>query len=201
MRALACDPALNIDHQFGPSVCRNSALLLPCGKCGPRLLLSRKPRLDIPLDPGQEPPRGAHIVSPRRGYTHHGIYVGRDRVVQYGGLTCGLRTGPVQEVFLTQFSRGYPIWVRFEESPWFDSDEVVRRARSRLGEDHYNPLTNNCEHFCEWCVRGQQLSYQVDEWLLRPRRALRLTIRLVAKLLHGPNSTARSSVADEAAPN
>lgn len=43
-----------------------------------------------------------------------------------------------------------------------DGPEVVRRARSRLGEDRYHVLKNNCEHFCEWCVRGQNRSYQVD---------------------------------------
>jgi hypothetical protein len=37
------------------------------------------------LDPAHEPPIGAHIVTPRRGYTHHGIYAGEGRVVQYGG--------------------------------------------------------------------------------------------------------------------
>jgi hypothetical protein len=40
---------------------------------------------------------GAHLVSPRRGYTHHGIYVGGGRVVQYGGLVQGLRRGSVEE--------------------------------------------------------------------------------------------------------
>jgi len=46
-------------------------------------------------------PIGAHVVTPRRGYTHHGIYVGRGRVVQYGGLSRGLRSGPVKEVSLS----------------------------------------------------------------------------------------------------
>ena len=135
------------------------------------------------LDTGQEQPLGTHIVTPRRGYTHHGIYVGRGKVVQYAGLTRGLRPGPVEEVVLTQFAQGYPIWVRLEESPWFDGDEVVHRARSRVGEDRYDLLTNNCEHFCEWCVCGEHRSYQVGEWVSRTLRALQLTIALVAKLL------------------
>src|SRR3984893_5920811 len=99
------------------------------------------------LDSGQEPPAGTHIVTPRRGYTHHGIYVGHGKVVQYAGLTRGLRRRPVEEVALTQFTQGCPIWVRPEESRRFDSDEVVRRARSRVGEDRYHVFTNNCEHF------------------------------------------------------
>ena len=39
---------------------------------------------------------------------------------------------------------------------------MIQRARLRLGEDRYHPLKNNCEHFCEWCVRGEPRSYQVD---------------------------------------
>jgi hypothetical protein len=33
---------------------------------------------DHVLDPGSEPPIGAHKVTPRRDYAHHGIYVGRE---------------------------------------------------------------------------------------------------------------------------
>jgi hypothetical protein len=54
--------------------------------------------------------------------------VGFGRVVQYGGLARGLQKGPVQEVPLTQLTRGYPLWVRSEESPCFDGEEIVRRA-------------------------------------------------------------------------
>src|ERR1700675_138779 len=86
------------------------------------------------LDLELEPPLGAHMVTPRRGYTHHGIYVGRGRVVQYGGVSLGLRRGPVEEVALSQFARGHRIWLRLEEPRRFDRDEVVHRARARLGE-------------------------------------------------------------------
>lgn len=136
------------------------------------------------LETGQEPTLGTHIVTPRRGYTHHGIYVGCGKVVQYARLTRGLRRGPVEEVVLTQFAQGCPIWVRLEESPRFDGDEVVHRPRSRIGEDYYHLLTNNCGHFCEWCVRGEHRSYQVDEWVSRALRALQLTIAWVAKVLN-----------------
>jgi hypothetical protein len=129
----------------------------------------------------QEPPMGAHVVTLRRGFTHHGIYVGRGAVVQYGGLARGLRKAPVEEVLLTEFADGYPVWVRSEGSRRFDGDAVVSRARSRLGEDRYSVLKNNCEHFCEWCIRGEPHSYQVNEWLSRPWRALKLTIGLLLR--------------------
>jgi hypothetical protein len=138
---------------------------------------------DYALDAQREPPTGAHVVTPRRGYTHHGIYVGRGRVVQYGGLSRGLRRGPVEEVSLSQFSQGRTIWIRLQESSVLDRDEVVRRARLRLGENRYHVLTNNCEHFCEWCVRGEHRSYQVDELIARYRRAWRRLIELLSRAL------------------
>jgi hypothetical protein len=147
------------------------------------------PPEDQVLAPECEPPLGAHMVTPRRGYTHHGIYVGQGRVVQYGGLSLGLRRGPVEEVPLSRFALGRPICLRLEESFWFDRDEVVRRARLRLGENRYNLLTNNCEHFCEWCLRGEHRSYQVDYLVARCSRAWRrLVDAVVGGLLPRRNS-------------
>lgn len=137
---------------------------------------------DRALEPEREPPLGAHMVTPRRGYTHHAIYVGGGRVVQYGGLSLGLRRGPVEEVPLSQFSQGRQVWVRVVGSRWFEQHEVVRRARLRLGEDRYSVLTNNCEHFCEWCVRGQHRSYQVDERIAGGRGALLKLIELLVRM-------------------
>ena len=98
-----------------------------------------------------EPPLGAHLVSPRGLYTHHGIYAGGGRVVHYSGLSSGLRRGPVAEVSLESFARGRAVLIR-ESRRAFDADEVIRRARSRLGEDCYRLLSNNCQHFCAWAL-------------------------------------------------
>jgi hypothetical protein len=157
---------------------------------GSRRDLSRR---DHSLDPAREPPLGAHLVTPRRGYTHHGIYVGRGRVVQYGGLSHGLRRAPVEEVALLQFARGRPIWFRLEEPRQFDRDEVVHRARARLGEDRYNVLTNNCEHFCEWCVRGEPRSHQVDGLFAGCCRARRGLVALLVRSLFPWRTSARLS--------
>ncbi len=51
----------------------------------------------------------------------------------------------------------------------FDSDEVIRRARTRLGEKRYRLLTNNCEHFVEWCLHGVHRSFEVETALNFPR--------------------------------
>ena len=61
----------------------------------------------------------------------------------------------MEEVSVAQFAQGHPVWHRSGNPVGFDGEEVIRRARSRLGEDRYRVLTNNCEHFCEWCVRGR----------------------------------------------
>jgi hypothetical protein len=114
-------------------------------------------------------PPGAHLVTPRRGYLHHGIYVG----VHYAGLTGALRRGPVEEVTLASFARGQGFRVKPSLHARYDAGEVVRRALSRLGENQYHVLRNNCEHFCEWCFSGQSRSAQVDAWLPGPRSAVR----------------------------
>jgi Lecithin retinol acyltransferase len=138
---------------------------------------------DHVLDGGREPPIGAHVVTPRYGFTHHGIYVGRGRVVQYGGLSRGFRLGPVEEVSVMQFAQGRPMSIRAGEFGGRDRPEVVCRARSRLGEDRYHLLTNNCEHLCEWCVRGQHRSYQVDELADRYRRIWQRFLEPLAQML------------------
>jgi hypothetical protein len=126
---------------------------------------------------------GSHIVTRRHGYTHHGIYAGAGKVVHYAGLSRGLRRGPVEENSLLSFAAGQPVSVVSGMPPTFEGREVARRARSRIGEDNYRLLTNNCEHFCEWCLRGQPRSYQIDAWLALPSRALHVTRRLIAEVL------------------
>jgi hypothetical protein len=103
-----------------------------------------------------EPPVGAHIVTPRLGYLHHGIYIGDGLVVHYGGWARGLRRAPVEEVTLDAFANGREIWVRSAAPSPFDSRAVIERARSRLGENRYRLLTNNCRHFCEWCLGAER---------------------------------------------
>lgn len=120
---------------------------------------------------------GAHVVTPRRGYLHHGIYVGDGKVVHYAGLAHGLRRRPVEEVSFEHFTRGRPAWLMTRSATPFDEREVIQRARSRLGEDCYRLLTNNCEHFCEWCLHDEHRSYQVEVWLARAKRALQLAFR------------------------
>jgi hypothetical protein len=129
----------------------------------------REPQhLDKLLVRGEEPQPGSHLISPRRGYTHHGIYIGDDKVVHYAGLARGQFRGRVEEDSLPQFACGRSVWTRSSDLPGFVPQEVIRRARSRVGENRYRILRNNCEHFCEWCLRGESRSYQVERFLSPP---------------------------------
>jgi Lecithin retinol acyltransferase len=110
-----------------------------------------------PLGCGEEPPLGSHLVTPRLLYAHHGIYVGNGRVIHYAGLAHGLRCAPVEETSIERFAQGRGIQVR-RDSRCFARCEVVERARSRLGENRYSVLTNNCEHFCAWALRDERRS-------------------------------------------
>jgi hypothetical protein len=107
---------------------------------------------------------GTHLVTGRFGYTHHGLYAGGGKVVHYAGLSRSLRRGPVQEVPLAAFAHGHPVWIRQSPGARFAGMEAIRRAYSRLGEDRYRLMSNNCEHFCTWCLYGESRSDQIDVW-------------------------------------
>lgn len=128
-------------------------------------------------------PLGAHLVTSRRSYVHHGIYVGNGKVVHYAGFSSGIHRGPVAEVSLAEFADGRAIRVKPSAGGAFPPDQIAARARSRLGEDRYRLTTNNCEHFCEWCVHGESRSEQVDTVFSSPRRALAFVVALCGELI------------------
>ena len=125
---------------------------------------------DVAID--CEPALGAHLVTQRSGYEHHGIYVGNGRVVHYAGFAGSAHRGPVEEIELARFAAGHPLSIRTATSARYVGDEAVRRARSRLGENRYRLLTNNCEHFCNWSLDGVSHSAQVERPLVLPFRVL-----------------------------
>ena len=117
-------------------------------------------------------PLGAHLTTPRRGYTHHGIYVGDGRVIHYAGFSRLFRRGPIEEVSLEQFTRGRDLAVKGWVAPKFSGTAIVVRARSRLGENRHRLWSNNCEHFSEWCISGTSRSPQVAAWKARINNGL-----------------------------
>jgi hypothetical protein len=134
----------------------------------------------------EEPwPIGAHLVSPRRGYVHHGIYAGGGRVIHYSGFSCGWRSGPVEEVTLKGFSGGHTIAVQDHAGACFSGTACVERARMRIGEDRFSLWTNNCEHFCSWCLYDASRSAQTEA-ILAP---LRIVWYVLGRLRKGPRAS------------
>jgi hypothetical protein len=142
-----------------------------------------------------EPPLGAHLVTPRRGFSHHGIYVGDSKVVHYAGLCSSLRVCAVEELSIVDFAAGHAIWVKQERCPEYVGQDAIRRARSRLGENRYRLLTNNCEHFCSWCLFGESHSEQVRQCIAHPYMAICTAMILVKRFLES-----RSKVRNKFAP-
>jgi Lecithin retinol acyltransferase len=103
---------------------------------------------------------GTQLIVCRLEYYRRGIYVGNGRVVHHTGRI-RYPHGLIEEVSLADFVAGRP--VRLGDTPCQSSAcGVVRRARCRLGEQRYDLLQNNCEHFCTWCQTGRPRSPQVD---------------------------------------
>ncbi|MDO5351781.1 MAG: lecithin retinol acyltransferase family protein [Succinatimonas sp.] len=97
---------------------------------------------------------GDHLKSPRFGYTHHAIYIGDGYVVE------NTREG-TNLVSLEEFSKGHIIEVVVHKDRAFDRQESCKRALQCVGEDKYNLINYNCEHFVNWCINGKYQSTQV----------------------------------------
>lgn len=111
-----------------------------------------------------EPQIGAHLETPRHTCTHHGIYVGDGKVIHYAGFSRSWRAGPVEEVDVIEFAFGHPLRVVAQPHARYSAQQIVQRARSRLGEHAFHLLRNNCEHFCNWCISGHHRSEQVERF-------------------------------------
>ena len=115
-------------------------------------------------------------------YEHHGIYVGDDMVVHYNGLAHGIvlekscfeeilrnvvpldkrNIAKVEMTSLEEFASGDVLQVKKHADAPFSGQEVALRAKERIGEQKYNLIINNCEHFCNEYVFGEHVSEQVQ---------------------------------------
>jgi hypothetical protein len=125
----------------------------------------------------------------RPGYEHYGIYIGNGRVIHYAGdgsdflgsiciheadFSEFIKDGG--EYFYLHFQEKLPIKIYQSEKLYsgdklpfantkeyriFSPEETVKRARERVGEEEYNLIFRNCEHFALWCKTGVEESTQV----------------------------------------
>ena len=95
-------------------------------------------------------------------FRHHGIDLGDGSVAHY------LEGREILRSPLDDFSQGQPISV-IDHSDASPTGVTLRRAMSRIGEQNYNLLFNNCEHFATWCKTGRHRSSQIESALERAR--------------------------------
>ncbi len=103
-----------------------------------------------------------HLQVPRQHglFNHHGIDLGDGTVAHY------LEGREILRSPREEFSRGLGITVvDYPTGGCSPAGVTMRRAMGRLGEQNYNLLFNNCEHFAHWCKTGRHRSNQVEDWL------------------------------------
>lgn len=104
---------------------------------------------------------GDHLVTPRTGYTHHGLYIGNQEVIHYEGKFDS-DSGRIAKVTLAEFCEGASCRVRDYPLRVYGRKESIERACQRLGECDYNVVFNNCEQFVAWCIMGIGYSEQIN---------------------------------------
>ena len=124
----------------------------------------------------QKPPvMGDHIrVKRMHGlYTHHGIYVSDNEVIHFTGTDDDSIMDSSKNMVISSdlnfFLKGGELEVKEYTDEEFQDlyapDQIVAYARSCLGDDGYNLIFNNCEHFANVCTLGRFRSHQVERLL------------------------------------
>ncbi|AII42009.1 NC domain protein [Synechococcus sp. KORDI-100] len=105
-----------------------------------------------------------HLQVPRQHglFHHHGIDLGDGTVAHY------LEGREILRSSIDDFRQEQPITV-IEHDAASAKGVTLRRAMSRIGEQNYNLLFNNCEHFATWCKTGRHRSGQIESALERAR--------------------------------
>lgn len=113
---------------------------------------------------------------------HYGIFVSEDEVIQFGPpptaeVMSDRQNFCVMASDIDAFSGGVIVEAASpetkEERKRFSPRKAVKLARGSMGEQGYDIIHNNCEHFVYWCVYGVKRSTQAEEarrrWHERPQ--------------------------------
>ena len=119
-----------------------------------------------------KPYYGCQIRVDRGLYHHHGIYASDDEVYQFAspqGAEISPETAVVHRTTLANFLKGGELEVRTytdeEKLKLRKPDEIIEYAKAHIGEKGYNLITNNCEHFSNYCAFNEKRSNQVEDVL------------------------------------
>ena len=121
--------------------------------------------------------KGDHIKWKRPvGYDHHALVEsvdpvsGKVRVIEYGSDNSGSGFG--KGTVRKQEVSGVKGMYKYKYDICDDADEVVQKAKERIGERKYNPFTSNCEHFATMCKTGKKKCSQLSPFIARAFIAL-----------------------------
>lgn len=151
-----------------------------------------------------EPPIGAHLVTPRPGYKHHGLYIGNGKVIHYSGMakSFGIKElahlpslfhyGNIVRTSLKFFCDGHGFRIVEHPHARFAGQAAVERAKKRLCERSYYFMSNNCEHFVNWCIEDEFKSPFITRFVLSMAVLLAVFQWLISgKAMHSSNPSAR----------
>ena len=103
---------------------------------------------------------------------HFGLYLGDDKIIQYGLAKDFLNTKKEDvKVLITsmdEFLNGKMALVRIyslmDKIKKNSVKKSIQKAMDRLNEQNYDPINNNCEHFVNECVFNKHISSQVEKY-------------------------------------
>lgn len=113
-------------------------------------------------------------------YYHYGIYIGDEKIVQFGYPdNSGVEPDDIRVVvtdvntFLSGGMLETALLSKAERLKRRSADSTVKYALSKVGMGGYHILHNNCEHFVNDCVFGISKSELIDETRKSIRKKLK----------------------------
>ena len=111
---------------------------------------------------------GDHLIQPGafgiRALNHHAVYIGDGTIIHYSNnpgehkLHGVIRKDTVKYLEKAAAKVGASVKVRVHFNPVRDPVTITQVCLSRLHEDKYDLLFNNCQHFANFCVLGDAFS-------------------------------------------
>ncbi len=114
----------------------------------------------------EKSPKSGDIIRTKVSFYHHyGIFISEDEVIQFGlpndpgkpsDSICVLASDI--DTFLSGGELQTAEPDKEESKKLRSKEEIIKIARSRIGEKGYDILHNNCEHFVNECAFGESRS-------------------------------------------
>jgi len=132
------------------------------------------------------------IVKRQHGlFHHHGIDLGDGTVAHY------LEGHQILRSSFQNFCCGEKVDVIVHANA-YPTAITLQRAISRIGEERYNLLFNNCEHFANWCKTGRHKSLQVEKFINTSKKGAQVISQLMPdELLSGFHLMLGKRLSDE----